>query len=73
MMAGRRRTLDKVAKEGMLFTDLLRRGKLAQRVAANFITRRVCRSRTGMTTVGQAGAAIGLPAEACTMPRLSKR
>jgi len=65
MMAGRTPNLDKLAKEGMLFTDYYAEASCTAG-RANFITGELP-IRTGMTTVGQAGAAIGLPAEACTI------
>ena len=65
MMAGRTPNLDKLAKEGMLFTDYYAEASCTAG-RANFITGQLP-IRTGMTTVGQAGAKIGLPAEACTI------
>lgn len=65
MMAGKTPNLDKMAKEGMLFTDYYAEASCTAG-RANFITGELP-IRTGMTTVGQAGAAIGLPAEACTI------
>jgi arylsulfatase len=65
MMAGRTPHLDKMAKEGMLFTDYYAEASCTAG-RANFITGQLP-IRTGMTTVGQAGAKIGLPAEACTI------
>ncbi len=65
MMAGKTPNLDKLAKEGMLFTDYYAEASCTAG-RANFITGELP-IRTGMTTVGQAGAAIGIPAEACTM------
>jgi arylsulfatase len=65
MMAGRTPNLDKLAKEGMLFTDYYAEASCTAGRAA-FITGELP-IRTGMTTVGQAGAKIGLPAEACTI------
>ncbi|MCE0521280.1 MAG: arylsulfatase [Methylacidiphilales bacterium] len=65
MMAGRTPNLDKMAKEGMLFTDYYAEASCTAG-RANFITGELP-IRTGMTTVGQAGAPIGLPAEACTI------
>src|SRR5215468_8352369 len=62
MMAGRTPNLDKLAKEGMLFTDYYAEASCTAG-RANFITGELP-IRTGMTTVGQAGASIGLPAEA---------
>ena len=65
MMAGRTPNLDKLAKEGMLFTDYYAEASCTAG-RANFITGELP-IRTGMTTVGQAGAKIGTPAEACTI------
>src|SRR6478609_141873 len=65
MMAGRTPALDKMAKEGMLFTDYYAEASCTAG-RANFITGELP-IRTGMTTVGQAGAKIGIPAEACTI------
>jgi arylsulfatase A-like enzyme len=65
MMAGRTPHLDKLAKEGMLFTDYYAEASCTAG-RANFITGQLP-IRTGMTTVGQAGAKVGLPAEACTL------
>jgi arylsulfatase len=65
MMAGRTPNLDKIAKEGMLFTDYYAEASCTAG-RANFITGELP-IRTGMTTVGQAGAKIGIPAEACTI------
>ena len=65
MMAGRTPNLDKIAAEGMLFTDYYAEASCTAG-RANFITGQLP-IRTGMTTVGQAGAAIGLPAAAPTI------
>ena len=65
MMAGKTPHLDKLAKEGMMFTDYYAEASCTAG-RANFITGELP-IRTGMTTVGQAGAKIGLPAEACTI------
>lgn len=70
MMAGRTPNLDKIAKEGMLFTDYYAEASCTAG-RANFITGELP-IRTGMTTVGQAGAAIGLPAEAVTIATVLK-
>src|ERR1700726_2150481 len=65
MMAGRTPNLDKLATEGMLFTDYYAEASCtADR--ANFITGELP-IRTGMTTVGQAGAPTGIPAQAATI------
>src|ERR1700754_1975898 len=65
MMAGRTPNLDQIAAEGMLFTDYYAEASCTAG-RANFITGELP-IRTGMTTVGQAGAPIGLPAEAVTI------
>ena len=65
MMAGRTPNLDKLAAEGMLFTDYYAEASCTAG-RANFITGELP-IRTGMTTVGQAGADIGIPAEAVTI------
>src|SRR5271156_678269 len=65
MMSGTTPNLDKMAKEGMLFTDYYAEASCTAG-RANFIAGDLP-IRTGMTTVGQAGAPIGLPAEACTI------
>ena len=70
MMAGRTPNLDKIAKEGMLFTDYYAEASCTAG-RANFITGELP-IRTGMTTVGQAGASVGLPAEAVTTATILK-
>lgn len=65
MMAGRTPHLDKNAKEGMLFTDYYAEASCTAGHAA-FIMGQLP-IRTGMTTVGQAGASVGMPAQACTI------
>ncbi len=65
MMAGRTPHLDRIAAEGMLFTDYYAEASCTAGRAA-FITGELP-IRTGMTTVGQAGAPIGIPAEAVTI------
>ena len=70
MMAGRTPNLDKMAKEGMLFTDYYAEASCTAG-RANFITGELP-IRTGMTTVGQAGAKLGLPAEAVTIATILK-
>src|ERR1700750_3265088 len=54
LMAARTPNLDKLAKEGMLFTDYYAEASCTAG-RANFITGELP-IRTGMTTVGQAGA-----------------
>jgi arylsulfatase A-like enzyme len=70
LMAGRTPNLDKIAKEGMLFTDYYAEASCTAG-RANFITGELP-IRTGMTTVGQAGAKIGIPAEAVTTATVLK-
>jgi len=70
MMAGKTPNLDKLAKEGMLFTDYYAEASCTAG-RANFITGELP-IRTGMTTVGQAGAPVGLPAEAVTIATVLK-
>jgi arylsulfatase A-like enzyme len=65
MMAGRTPNLDKLAAEGMLFTDYYAEASCTAG-RANFITGQLP-IRTGMTTVGQAGSPIGMPAAAPTI------
>jgi arylsulfatase A-like enzyme len=65
LMAGRTPNLDKMAKEGMLFTDYYAEASCTAG-RANFITGELP-IRTGLTTVGQAGAPLGMPAEAPTI------
>jgi arylsulfatase A-like enzyme len=70
MMAGKTPNLDRIAKEGMIFTDYYAEASCTAGRAA-FITGQLP-IRTGMTTVGQAGATIGLPAEAVTTATVLK-
>jgi len=70
MMAGRTPNLDKLAKEGMLFTDYYAEASCTAG-RANFITGQLP-IRTGMTTVGQAGSPVGLPAQAPTIANALK-
>ncbi|HLW88965.1 MAG TPA: arylsulfatase [Terriglobales bacterium] len=70
MMAGKTPNLDKLAKEGMLFTDYYAEASCTAG-RANFIMGELP-IRTGMTTVGQAGAPIGIPAEAVTTATILK-
>src|SRR5664279_4052848 len=65
IMSGKTPNLDKLADEGMMFTDYYAEASCTAG-RANFITGELP-IRTGLTTVGQAGADIGLPAQACTM------
>jgi arylsulfatase len=65
MMSGKTPNLDKLAREGMLFTDYYAEASCTAG-RANFITGEIP-LRTGLTTVGQAGADVGIPAQACTI------
>src|SRR3981189_1476601 len=65
MMAGRTPNLDKLAAEGMLFTDYYAEASCTAG-RANFITGELP-IRTGMTTVGQAGPPTGIPGQAVTI------
>jgi arylsulfatase A-like enzyme len=65
MMAGRTPNLDRLASEGMMFTDYYAEASCTAG-RANFITGQLP-IRTGLTTVGQAGATIGMPAQAPTI------
>jgi arylsulfatase A-like enzyme len=65
IMSGKTPNLDKLAAEGMIFTDYYAEASCTAG-RANFITGEIP-LRTGLTTVGQAGADVGLPAQACTL------
>src|SRR5262250_699624 len=65
IMSGKTPNLDKLAAEGMLFTDYYAEASCTAG-RANFITGEIP-LRTGLTTVGQAGADVGIPAQACTL------
>ena len=65
IMSGKTPNLDQLAAQGMLFTDYYAEASCTAG-RANFITGELP-IRTGMTTVGQAGADVGLPAEASTI------
>src|SRR5450631_1038269 len=65
IMASRTPNLDKLASEGMRFTDYYAEASCTAG-RANFITGELP-IRTGLTTVGQAGSAIGMPAQAPTV------
>jgi arylsulfatase A-like enzyme len=70
MMTGRTPNLDKLAAEGMTFTDYYGEASCTAGRAA-FITGELP-IRTGLTTVGQAGASVGMPAEAPTIATVLK-
>ncbi len=65
MMAGKTPNLDKLAAEGMRFTDYYAEASCTAG-RANFITGELP-IRTGLTTVGQAGASVGIPDQAVTI------
>ena len=70
IMAGRTPNLDRMASEGMRFTDYYAEASCTAG-RANFITGELP-IRTGLTTVGQAGATIGIPAQAPTIATVLK-
>lgn len=65
VMSGRTPNLDRLAAEGMRFTDYYAEASCTAG-RANFITGELP-VRTGLTTVGQAGADVGMPAQAPTI------
>jgi arylsulfatase A-like enzyme len=65
IMSGKTPNLDKLAADGMRFTDYYAEASCTAG-RANFITGEIP-LRTGLTTVGQAGADVGIPDEACTL------
>jgi arylsulfatase len=70
MMSGKTPNLDRLAREGMLFTDYYAEASCTAG-RANFITGELP-IRTGLTTVGQAGADVGIPAQAATLATVLK-
>ena len=70
IMAGRTPHLDRLAAEGMRFTDYYAEASCTAG-RANFITGELP-IRTGLTTVGQAGSKLGMPAEAPTIATVLK-
>ena len=70
IMSGKTPNLDKLAAEGMRFTDYYAEASCTAG-RANFITGELP-IRTGLTTVGQAGADVGMPAEAVTLATVLK-
>src|SRR6202008_53616 len=70
IMAGRTPNLDRLASEGMWFTDYYAEASCTAG-RANFITGELP-IRTGLTTVGQAGSTLGMPAEAPTIATVLK-
>jgi len=65
IMSGKTPNLDKLAAQGMRFTDYYAEASCTAG-RANFITGELP-VRTGLTTVGQPGADVGIPAEASTI------
>lgn len=65
IMAGRTPNLDRLAAEGTRFTDYYAEASCTAG-RANFITGELP-IRTGLTTVGQAGASVGIPEQAITI------
>ena len=70
IMSGKTPNLDRLAADGMLFTDYYAEASCTAG-RANFITGELP-IRTGLTTVGQAGADVGLPAQAVTLATVLK-
>jgi arylsulfatase len=70
IMSGKTPNLDRLASEGMRFTDYYAEASCTAG-RANFITGELP-IRTGMTTVGQAGADVGIPDEAVTLATVLK-
>ncbi|MFZ0402625.1 MAG: arylsulfatase [Pseudolabrys sp.] len=70
IMSGKTPNLDRLASEGMRFTDYYAEASCTAG-RANFITGELP-IRTGLTTVGQAGADVGMPAQAVTLATVLK-
>jgi arylsulfatase len=70
IMSGKTPNLDKLAAEGMRFTDYYAEASCTAG-RANFITGELP-IRTGLTTVGQAGADVGIPDKAATLATVLK-
>jgi arylsulfatase A-like enzyme len=70
IMSGKTPNLDQLASQGMMFTDYYAEASCTAG-RANFITGELP-IRTGMTTVGQAGADVGIPDEAVTLATVLK-
>jgi arylsulfatase len=70
IMSGKTPNLDKLAAAGMRFTDYYAEASCTAG-RANFITGELP-LRTGMTTVGQAGADVGIPDQAVTLATVLK-
>src|SRR5437667_103649 len=70
IMASRTPNLDRLATEGMRFTDYYAEASCTAG-RANFITGELP-IRTGLTTVGQAGSPVGMPTQAPTIAPVLK-
>ena len=70
IMSGKTPNLDRLAREGMRFTDYYAEASCTAG-RANFITGELP-IRTGLTTVGQAGADVGIPVQAVTLATVLK-
>jgi arylsulfatase A-like enzyme len=70
IMSGKTPNIDKLASQGMIFTDYYAEASCTAG-RANFITGEIP-LRTGLTTVGQAGADVGIPAQAVTLATVLK-
>jgi arylsulfatase A-like enzyme len=70
MMSGKTPNLDKLAAGGMMFTDYYAEASFTAG-RANFIAGELP-IRTGLTTVGQAGADVGMPDAAVTIATVIK-
>jgi arylsulfatase A-like enzyme len=70
IMSGKTPNLDQLAREGMMFTDYYAEASCTAG-RANFITGELP-LRTGLTTVGQAGADVGMPDQAVTVATVLK-
>ncbi|WP_336801378.1 arylsulfatase [Kaistia sp. MMO-174] len=70
IMSGKTPNLDRLASEGMMFTDYYAEASCTAG-RANFITGELP-IRTGLTTVGQAGADVGMPDQAVTLATVLK-
>jgi arylsulfatase A-like enzyme len=70
MMSGRTPNLDRLAAQGMMCTDYYAEASCTAG-RANFITGQLP-IRTGLTTVGQAGADVGIPDRAVTVATVLK-
>ena len=70
IMSGKTPNLDKLAADGMRFTDYYAEASCTAG-RANFITGELP-IRTGLTTVGQAGANVGIPEQAVTLATILK-